>query len=316
LPIPARPSTAQPSPASATASSTAARFRRAGHASTTRPSTASPRWSRWRRCTSRITSPPCAPRAAFPDAVQIACFDTAFHRAHPWVNDTFALPREWYDKGVRRYGFHGLSYEYVSGEIARIAPELRDGRVVIAHLGNGASMCAVRDGKSVASTMGFTALDGLPMGTRCGQLDPGVVLYMMDHEKMTPAEITDLLYRKSGLKGLRASATTCANWRPPTSRRPPRRSTISSSASAANWARSPRCWADSTRSSSPAASARHSAHIRARGLRGHGLARHRHRPGEERRKRARSRHRRTRVMVVPTDEERVIARAVNAALPG
>jgi acetate kinase len=89
-----------------------------------------------------------AARSAFPDAVQIACFDTAFHRAHPWVNDTFALPREWYDKGVRRYGFHGLSYDYVSGEIARIAPDLRHGKVVIAHLGNGASMCAVRDGKA------------------------------------------------------------------------------------------------------------------------------------------------------------------------
>ena len=143
-----------------------------------------------------------AARSAFPEAVQIACFDTAFHRAHPWVNDTFALPREWYDKGVRRYGFHGLSYEYVSGEVARIAPDLRHGRVVIAHLGNGASMCAVRDGRSVASTMGFTALDGLPMGTRCGQLDPGVLLYMMDHEKMSPQDIADLLYRKSGLKGL------------------------------------------------------------------------------------------------------------------
>jgi acetate kinase len=143
-----------------------------------------------------------AARNAFPDAVQIACFDTAFHRAHPWVNDTFALPREWYDRGVRRYGFHGLSYEYVSGEIARIAPELQHGRAVIAHLGNGASMCAVRDGRSVASTMGFTALDGLPMGTRCGQLDPGVLLYMMDHEKMTSGELTELLYRKSGLKGL------------------------------------------------------------------------------------------------------------------
>lgn len=143
-----------------------------------------------------------AARAAFPDAVQIACFDTAFHRAHPWVNDTFALPREWYDKGVRRYGFHGLSYEYITGELGRIAPDLRHGKVVIAHLGNGASMCAVRDGTSIASTMGFTALDGLPMGTRCGQIDPGVLLYMLEHEKMSPAEIADLLYRRSGLKGL------------------------------------------------------------------------------------------------------------------
>jgi acetate kinase len=143
-----------------------------------------------------------AARAAFPDAVQIACFDTAFHRTHDWINDTFGLPREWFDRGVRRYGFHGLSYDFVSGEVARIAPELANGRIVIAHLGNGASMCAVHDGKSVTSTMGFTPLDGLAMGTRCGQLDPGVLLYMLDHEKMKPAEISRLLYHESGLKGL------------------------------------------------------------------------------------------------------------------
>lgn len=143
-----------------------------------------------------------AARSAFPDAVQIACFDTAFHRAHSWVNDTYALPREWYDRGVRRYGFHGLSYQFIAGELARIAPEVSQGRVVVAHLGNGASMCALRDGRSVTSTMGFTALDGLPMGTRCGQLDPGVLLYMIEHEKMSAEEISDLLYRDSGLKGL------------------------------------------------------------------------------------------------------------------
>lgn len=138
--------------------------------------------------------------AAFPDAVQVACFDTAFHRGHPFVNDTFALPRSYYDKGVRRYGFHGLSYDYIAGELARTAPALS--RVVVAHLGNGASMCALRDGHSVASTMGFSALDGLPMGTRVGQLDPGVVLYLMEQERMSAAEITDLLYTQSGLKGM------------------------------------------------------------------------------------------------------------------
>jgi acetate kinase len=143
-----------------------------------------------------------AAHAAFPDAVQIACFDTAFHRAHPWVNDTFALPREYYDKGVRRYGFHGLSYEYVSRKLREIAPDTASGRVVIAHLGAGASMCAVHNGKSVASTMGFSALDGLPMGTRCGQLDPAVVLYMMDHEGMSGKDVANLLYKRSGLKGL------------------------------------------------------------------------------------------------------------------
>ena len=143
-----------------------------------------------------------AARAAFPGALQVACFDTAFHRSHPWVADTFALPREWYDKGVRRYGFHGLSYDHVAGELARARPDLAAGRVVIAHLGNGASMCALRDGCSVGSTMGFSALDGLPMGTRCGQLDPGVILYLMDQEGMNAAAISDLLYRESGLKGL------------------------------------------------------------------------------------------------------------------
>lgn len=143
-----------------------------------------------------------AAKAAFPDAIQIGCFDTSFHRGHPWVNDVFGLPKRLYDEGVRRYGFHGLSYDYVAGALADYAPELSGGRVVIAHLGNGASMCAVRDGRSVASTMGFSALDGLPMGTRCGQLDPGVLLYLMDSKGMSAREIERLLYKESGLKGL------------------------------------------------------------------------------------------------------------------
>lgn len=143
-----------------------------------------------------------AARAAFPEARQIGCFDTAFHRSHPWVNDTFGLPRRFYDKGVRRFGFHGLSYDYITSHLKTHHPELHDGRVVIAHLGNGASLCAVRSGASVASTMGFSALDGLPMGTRCGQLDPGVLLYFMDQLAMSPAEITRVLYKESGLLGL------------------------------------------------------------------------------------------------------------------
>jgi acetate kinase len=143
-----------------------------------------------------------AAQRAFPDAMQVACFDTAFHRSHPWVNDTYALPRQFYDQGIRRYGFHGLSYEYVIGRLRQIAPLREEGRVVVMHLGNGASMCAIRDGQSVGSSMGFTALDGLPMGTRCGQLDPGVVLYLLKEKGMTPDQIEDLLYRRSGLKGL------------------------------------------------------------------------------------------------------------------
>jgi acetate kinase len=143
-----------------------------------------------------------AAQQAFPGAMQVACFDTAFHRSHSWVNDAFAVPRAYYERGIRRYGFHGLSYEYVAGRLAEIAPEVARARVVIAHLGAGASMCAIKDGRSMASTMGFSPLDGLPMGTRCGQLDPGVVLYLLDHEGMTSQEIGDMLYKQSGLKGL------------------------------------------------------------------------------------------------------------------
>jgi acetate kinase len=143
-----------------------------------------------------------AARLEFPDVPQVACFDTAFHRGHPFSTDAFAIPRHYYHEGVRRYGFHGLSYEYVSGRLREIAPREAAGRVIIAHLGNGASLCAVRDGRSVASTMGFTAVDGLPMGTRCGQIDPGVLLYLMAEKGMDVHALTDLLYNQSGLKGL------------------------------------------------------------------------------------------------------------------
>ena len=139
---------------------------------------------------------------AFPNARQVACFDTAFHRNQPWVADTYGLPRRYYEQGVRRYGFHGLSYAFVARELARIAPEAARGRVVIAHLGNGASMCALREGKPMGSTMGFTAVDGLPMGTRSGQIDPGVLLWMIEEQGMSAAAISDLLYKDSGLKGL------------------------------------------------------------------------------------------------------------------
>ena len=139
---------------------------------------------------------------AYPAALQVACFDTAFHRGHPWVADAYALPRTWYDAGLRRYGFHGLSYEYIARAMRRIAPEVARGRMIVAHLGNGASLCAVRDGRSIESTMGFTALDGLPMGTRCGQIDPGVLLYLFGDRGMTVEAVTALLYHESGLLGL------------------------------------------------------------------------------------------------------------------
>lgn len=140
--------------------------------------------------------------ATFPSAIQVACFDTAFHRTHPFIADTFALPRHFYDEGVRRYGFHGLSYEFVLRRLRDLAPDLAERKVIMAHLGNGASVCALEGGRSLASTMGFTALDGLPMGTRCGQLDPGVVLYMISQRGMSVSAVSDLLYTKSGLLGL------------------------------------------------------------------------------------------------------------------
>ena len=143
-----------------------------------------------------------AARLAFPGAVQIACFDTAFHRRHPWVAETFALPPRFYDEGVRRYGFHGLSYEAILRLLGEREPALAAKRLVVAHLGSGASMCAVVGGVSQATTMGFSALDGLPMGTRCGQIDPGVLLWMMAEKGMDAEAITALLYKESGLKGL------------------------------------------------------------------------------------------------------------------
>ncbi|WP_175945396.1 acetate/propionate family kinase [Caballeronia sp. BCC1704] len=137
-----------------------------------------------------------------PAMPQVACFDTAFHAAQPALAQAFALPKSLAEKGVRRYGFHGLSYEYIASALPDLAPAAADGRTVVAHLGNGASLCAVSAGKSVASTMGFTALDGLMMGTRCGNLDPGVILYLLDEMNMSAREIEDLLYRGSGLLGV------------------------------------------------------------------------------------------------------------------
>src|SRR5215468_3825357 len=137
-----------------------------------------------------------------PQLHQVACFDTAFHRGHPEVADRYALPERFYQEGVRRYGFHGLSYEYIASQLPKLAPDIAKGRVVVAHLGSGASMCALHAGKSLESTMGFTALDGLPMGTRPGQLDAGIVLYLLTEKGMTAKEIERLFYQDSGLKGL------------------------------------------------------------------------------------------------------------------
>jgi acetate kinase len=140
--------------------------------------------------------------AQMPGLLQVACFDTAFHRSRPELADRFALPRRYYDEGIRRYGFHGLSYEYIAHRLREIAPEIAEGRVVVAHLGSGASMCAMRAGRSQDSTMGFTALDGLPMGTRCGALDPGIVIHLMRAYGMDADAIERLLYHDCGLKGV------------------------------------------------------------------------------------------------------------------
>jgi acetate kinase len=136
------------------------------------------------------------------DIEQVACFDTAFHRTNPPEAQAFALPYELSEEGVRRYGFHGLSYEYIARWLPELAPELANGRVIVAHLGSGASMCGLNIGVSVASTMGFSAMDGLVMGTRPGNLDPGVVLYLLQEKQMSGDEIADLLYKRSGLLGI------------------------------------------------------------------------------------------------------------------
>jgi acetate kinase len=137
-----------------------------------------------------------------PQIPQVACFDTAFHRAQPQIAQAFALPPEITGRGVRRYGFHGLSYEFIASALPALDAKAAAGRVVVAHLGNGASMCAIKAGYSVASTMGFTAVEGLPMGTRCGALDPGVMLYLMDELKMDARAIEKLIYHQSGLLGV------------------------------------------------------------------------------------------------------------------
>ncbi len=140
--------------------------------------------------------------ADHPDLPQVACFDTGFHRGRPTVTEQFALPRALLDRGIKRYGFHGLSYEYIVERFRELAPETASGRVVVAHLGSGCSMTAIKEGRSVETTMSFSALDGVPMGTRCGVLDPGVILFLMREERMGVADLERLLYKDSGLLGL------------------------------------------------------------------------------------------------------------------
>jgi acetate kinase len=141
-------------------------------------------------------------RRRLPELPQVACFDTAFHQSQPEIARMFAIPREMQARGVKRYGFHGLSYEYIASVLGDYDPSLAAGRVIVAHLGNGASLCALKEGVSIATTMGFSALDGLPMGTRCGAIDPGVIFYMLREMNLSPEEAERLLYTKSGLLGV------------------------------------------------------------------------------------------------------------------
>jgi acetate kinase len=140
--------------------------------------------------------------AAAPHIPQVACFDTAFHQTQPHLAQAFALPRDLTDSGIKRYGFHGLSYEFVCARLRTVAPEFADKKIIIAHLGNGASLCAIREGRSVATTMGFTAVEGLVMGTRCGSIDPGVLIYLMDERGLDARGLESLVYKKSGLLGV------------------------------------------------------------------------------------------------------------------
>jgi acetate kinase len=146
-----------------------------------------------------------------PGVPQVACFDTSFHRGQPAVAQLVPLPRELRQAGLQRYGFHGLSYEYIASVLPQVAPEIAEGRVIVAHLGSGASMCAMRERKSVESTLGFTALDGLCMGTRPGAMDPGVVLYLFQSLKLSATEVETLLYKKSGLLGISGISSDMRN---------------------------------------------------------------------------------------------------------
>jgi len=137
-----------------------------------------------------------------PELPQVACFDTAFHATQPEIARRFPLPRRYHDQGIKRYGFHGLSYEYIASRLPEIDARLAPGRIIVCHLGNGASLCAMLDCKSLATTMGFTALDGLMMGTRTGAIDPGVLLHLLQHEHLSPDQLSDLLYKQSGLLGV------------------------------------------------------------------------------------------------------------------
>jgi acetate kinase len=147
-------------------------------------------------------SPIAALRARAPDLPQVACFDTAFHRTNPDVAQRFALPEALHEAGVRRYGFHGLSYEYIASVLPGVDARAAAGKTIVLHLGNGASMCAIENGRSVTSTMGFSAVDGLAMGTRCGAVDPGVLLYLMDERRLDARAIERLIYHESGLLGV------------------------------------------------------------------------------------------------------------------
>ena len=181
-----------------------------------------------------------------PHLPQVACFDTAFHRAQPALAQLYALPRKFSEDGIRRYGFHGLSYQYITASLQAISPELANRRLVIAHLGNGASLCAVHQGRSVANTMGFTAVDGLMMGTRSGSLDPGLLIYLMDAYGMDARGIEKLIYRESGLLGVSGISSDMRKLqRISPSLRPPKPFPFSSTVSCGRSAPWPPPWAGS-----------------------------------------------------------------------
>ena len=191
-----------------------------------------------------------------PGVPQVACFDTSFHRGQPAVAELVPLPREIRDAGVQRYGFHGLSYEYIASVLPSVAPEIAGGRVIVAHLGSGASMCALKNGKSVDSTLGFTALDGLCMGTRPGAVDPGVILYLFQGLGLSAKDVETILYKKSGLLGISGISNDMRALLASSEPAARLASTTSSTARRRRSARSRRCSAESTGWCSPPASAR------------------------------------------------------------
>ena len=242
-----------------------------------------------------------------PSIPQVACFDTSFHRTMPRIAQIYALPRKYREGNLRHWGYHGISYDYISRQLPRYAPDAR--RVIVAHLGGGCSMCAMLDGKSVETSMGFSAIEGLPMSTRAGEIDAGILLHLMKADRMDPAAVESLLYQQSGLLGISGVSGDMRELQGSPRQKRPRRSTISSTTSSSSSALTQRCLADSIHSFSPLGSGKTRSLVRAKVCEKLGWLRVKLDPAENDRNglRISGAGSAVGVFVIPTNEELMIA---------